>query len=116
MLPSISMETKLSARSRSRAFVSLVSRARFHELSNASTREPTSDEEEFCAAAAATPNHKQIATLRTVFKGRPPTQQWSLPTSQGPSIGPGQIARHHQIHDGHDHQNPPPIRLVARHG
>src|SRR5579863_6603341 len=58
MLPSMSTETKLSARSMSRALGSLVSRAWFHELSSASTREPSSDGVEVCAAArhAASPS------------------------------------------------------------
>src|SRR5580704_2010361 len=71
MLPSISTETNVSARSRSSALVSLVSSARFQELSSASTCGPSSLDElwedELCAAARPAPRQNVSAIARNGF-------------------------------------------------
>src|SRR5258705_6275765 len=63
MLPSMSMETKVSARRRSSAFVSFVSRARFQELSKARMWLPASELEraDCCGHDIVTPNSRKIA-------------------------------------------------------
>src|SRR5882757_3139120 len=66
MLPSMSMETKVSARRRSSAFVSFVSRARFQELSKARMWLPASETEraDCCGHDIVTPNSRKIAAAK----------------------------------------------------
>src|SRR5271156_5530293 len=70
VLPSISTETNVSARSRSRPLVSLVSRARFQELSKARTYEPSSERPLCCATDRVSRRAAPAEKIPTICKDR----------------------------------------------